>query len=521
MSRATQCRELERGGDGGPRGRAADRKRATRTLTAVAVLAAAASLPGPVVAQDGALGTAAASPTAAPGSDASRPQGEDRVVTVARGHSTVLTSPARLRRVFIADPELADAVVVSPTEIVVNGKQAGTSSLITWGTDGEIRRYEVKITVDARTLQKDLDLYFPDEPIQATSTGETVVLSGRVSDPTVARKAVTLAENIGDDVKVMNNIAVPDKQQILLRVRFAEVNRSAMKEFSADFIHVDEETGVGDASIGVGGASGSFPGGGPAKTLSDAVNFFLFHEGLNLASFVRALRSHGMFRSLAEPNLLAAPGDTASFLAGGEFPFPVVQSGSQSGAVSIAFREFGIRLNFLPNITNSGAIRLNVKPEVSQLDFSQGLEVSGFRVPAILSRRAETTVELKSGQTFAIAGLIDNSMTRNVSKVPVLGDIPILGKLFRSEEMQQNRTELLVLVTPELVRATDRAPELPTGEPESWEWEEHMKEMPELRMKPVPEESVRLETLDLPDPDDGSGSADDGTSGSRMREGAQ
>lgn len=395
---------------------------------------------------------------------------EGQTVTVAVGHAQVVRAPGRITRVFIANDQLADAVPVSPSQVVVNGKQVGTSNLLLW-VEGQVTSYEVRVTADAPTLQRQLREHFPDEDIQVRASGNSLVLSGSVRNSQAAERAVALAESMGEDVQVVNHLSVPDRQQVLLRVRFAEVSRQAMDQISSDFIHLNE-AGVGDASISTGAVSGSFPEGGPTKTFSDAVNFFLFHRGVRLGTFIQALRSHGMFRSLAEPNLITSPGDSASFLAGGEFPFPVVQGGAQSGAVSIQFREFGIRLNFTPTITNSGAIRLAVAPEVSQLDFANGLSISGFQIPAILSRKANTVVEVADGQTFAIAGLVDQSMTENVSKVPVLGDIPILGQLFRSEEMRQERSELLVLVTPELIRPAEasRSKEVPTGEPEDWPW---------------------------------------------------
>ncbi|MCL7977361.1 MAG: type II and III secretion system protein, partial [marine benthic group bacterium] len=182
------------------------------------------------------------------------------------------------------------------------------------------------------------------------------------------------------------------------------------------------------------------------------------------------LKSNGGFRSLAEPNLLAAHGQEASFLAGGEFPYPVVQGGSNVGAVTIQFREYGVRLNFKPEIMPTGNVRLRVAPEVSTLDFANGLTLSGFNIPSILTRKAETEIELADGQTFAIAGLIDNSMLQDVDKIPLLGDIPILGSLFRSKEVRQNRSELLVLVTPVIVQPLDESPPVPTGEPETWDW---------------------------------------------------
>jgi pilus assembly protein CpaC len=209
---------------------------------------------------------------------------------------------------------------------------------------------------------------------------------------------------------------------------------------------------------------------GPNQTFSDAVNFFLFQRSSNVAAFIQALQTQGDFKSLAEPNLMTLPNETASFLAGGEFPFPVVQGGAQSGGVTVEFREFGVRLNFTPEITNAGAIRLAVEPEVSSLDFSGGLELAGFQIPVLLSRRASTVVEIQPGQTFAIAGLMDNKMTESVRKVPLLGDIPILGQLFRSSSFQQSQTELLVLVTPHLVGPDMEVAAIPTGELDTWDW---------------------------------------------------
>jgi pilus assembly protein CpaC len=194
-------------------------------------------------------------------------------------------------------------------------------------------------------------------------------------------------------------------------------------------------------------------------------------NGSSLTAVIRALKNSGEFKSLAEPNLVTIEGQTASFLAGGEFPFPTVQGG-QTNSVTITWKEFGIRLNFTPNITNSGHIRLQVEPEVSSLDFANGLTFGGFQIPSILARRVETDVELRSGQTLAIGGLLDNSMLTDVDKVPLLGDIPLLGYFFRSEGIRQNRTELLVLVTPYILDSNDLpAPLLPTGPPEVWDWD--------------------------------------------------
>lgn len=405
-------------------------------------------------------------------------------LVVAVGNSAVVTHPAILDRVSIGNPDVADAVVVSSRELVVNGKVAGTTTLLIWDQAGQRTIYTVRVGADAATLQREFQRQFPDEEIEVTAMGNMVILNGRVRDPQVARRAVTLAHALGD-VQIMDNIAVPDRGQILLQVRFAEVSRSAMKELGAHFMRVDPFNVRGDDEGALGPTAqfgGSFLGGtGPDRTFSDAVNLFLFHDASNVSAFIRALQTRGLFRSLAEPNLLAMPAESASFLAGGEFPFPVLQSGAQQQGVTIQFKEFGIRLNFVPDITNSGAIRLRVAPEVSSLDFASGLQVAGFNIPALLSRRAETVIELRDGQTFAIAGLLDNTMTETLSKVPILGDIPILGQLFRSKEMRQNRTELLVLVTPRIVHPLDEAPQLPTGEPETWRWDRYLRDPPDAR----------------------------------------
>ena len=219
------------------------------------------------------------------------------------------------------------------------------------------------------------------------------------------------------------------------------------------------------------------------QTFSDALNIFLVDHQNGVGAFIQALKSNGLFRSLAEPNLLAVHGQEASFLAGGEFPYPVVQGGANVGAVTIQFREYGIRLNFTPTIQSSGNIRLHVAPEVSTLDFANGLTLQGFNIPSILSRKMETEIELADGQTFGIAGLIDNTIIEDIDKIPVLGDIPILGSLFRSKELRQNKSELLVLVTPRLVQPMDQSPPVPTGEPEVWDWDDSMLEpLPGMEM---------------------------------------
>jgi pilus assembly protein CpaC len=435
-------------------------------LTAVLAVILLALAPAPAVAQSWSawIGNAA------------RVEPAPASLLLVRGTSDVVDHGAPLERVSIADPEIADAVVVSATEVVINGKKPGQTTLFLWDREGGRARFQIFVTVDAPAVQEQIRLLLPETAIRATASGNTIILSGDVLNPGVEERVIALATALAGEAQILNQMVVPDRGQVMLKVRFAEVNRNALKEFGLEAAAVNG----GKVAAGLGAGQIFTPADTATsliETSQDAVNFFLFHKPSDVSIFLRALQSRGLMRSLAEPTLMAVPGGTATFLAGGEFPFPVLQNGSAGNAVTIEFKEFGIRLNFVPTITNSGAIRIQTAPEVSQLDFTQGLEVSGYRIPALLTRRAETMIELSSGQTFAIAGLVDNSMTKLVNKVPLLGDIPILGALFRSEEMRQNRSELLVLVTPHIVRPTDGPPPaLPTGEPDTWEGMDQVRE---------------------------------------------
>lgn len=402
-------------------------------------------------------------------------------VTVPSGNSVILTHPGTLQRVTVGNPDVADVRAITSNEVLINGVGIGSTSVFLIDQTGARTAYTVRVTADAPTLQRELDRLFPGAGIRASAMGNAIILEGEAVNPQAAKRAIELAGTMGEGIQVIDHIRVPDRGQILLKVRFAEVSRNALQEVGTNLLLFEDDnvaTAVGTGDVVQAQGDGQDDDESIAQVFSDAVNFFVFHKPSNIAGFLRALRTQGLIRSLAEPNLLAMPAESASFLAGGEFPFPVLQGAGQAGAVTIQFREFGVRLNFVPDITNSGAIRLRVAPEVSALDFANGLNVGGFTIPALTARKAETTIELQDGQTFAIAGLIDNSITENISKVPVLGDIPILGNLFRSKEFRQNRTELLVLVTPQIVRPLDVPPAIPTGEPETWQWDKQMRDFP-------------------------------------------
>lgn len=384
------------------------------------------------------------------------PQGE---VTLARGTSAVLVSPVEIKRVSMADSEVAEAVVMTPRELLINGKSVGTTTFVVWDATGARRMYMVEVTANAGGLARQLSSMYPAENIEVSATGNTLTLSGQVSSAVVARRARELAERSGADV--IDDLEAPAPIQILLQVRFAEVSQSALRSLGNQVIDFLNPHVLDD--------DGDWRG----TTDSDGLmELSLINSDAHLRAVIRALQETGDFKSLAEPNLLALDGREASFLAGGEFPYPTVQGGSQRGdAITIEWREFGVRLNFTPTVTNSGNIHLTIAPEVSSLDFAGGLVVSGFNIPAVLTRRAFTEVELREGQHLAIAGLMDRAMQENVRKLPLLGDIPILGALFRTKNERQEATELMVIVSPRIVEPTNRPPEIPTGEPETWDWD--------------------------------------------------
>jgi pilus assembly protein CpaC len=393
----------------------------------------------------------------------------EQVVSVSKGASALLVNPTAVQRFSIGDPTVAEAVVVSPTEILINGKTLGTTSLFLWDNAGAIKLYSVEVTADAPGLQRYLGSVLAGERIDVMASGNVVTLSGQVRDASAASRAVEIAK--GSGATIVDNLTTPEAVQVLLNVRFAEVNRSAIKEFRSQLATLNPQrlNDRGDWS----GSSNTDP---VTNTFSDGViDLGLFSANANIELLIRALTSKGLLKSLAEPNLIALPGKEASFLAGGEYPYPAVQGGQAGNAVSIVFKEFGIRLRFTPTITRGGSIRLKVMPEVSALDFSNPLIFGGFTIPSLLTRRAETEVEMKNGQFLAIAGLVDNTMTDNVTKIPLLGDIPILGQFFRSKDARQRRTELLVLISPRLVLPSNAPALLPTGEPATWKWTGEMK----------------------------------------------
>jgi len=387
----------------------------------------------------------------------------DLAVTV--GKSIVLDTPADLRRVAVANGDLAEALAVNPREVLINGKAPGETSLILWQQDGVRTMYDLTVRPNMTRLQAvqgQLRRALDGQDVSLDFANDTVFLRGTVKDLSSAERAAGMAATLGKVVNLLRVEVPAAEPQILLRVRFADVDRSATASFGFNLLSTGAANTVGQITTGqFGPATPSVQGNAVNFTLSDALNVFLFRKDLNLGTVIQALEARNLLQMLAEPNVLALNGKPASFVAGGEFPFPVVQSGASAGAVTIQFREYGVRINFLPVVTPRGTIRLQVSPEVSSLDYANALQFQGFTIPALATRRVQTQVELESGQSFVIAGLLDNTITESLNKMPGIGDIPLLGKLFQSRSRTRNNSELMVLITPELVRPIPAGAALP------------------------------------------------------------
>jgi pilus assembly protein CpaC len=404
----------------------------------------------------------------------------DLFVTV--GKSVLVDSEVPIERVSTGFGDVADATAVGPREVLVNGKKAGETSLILWQQGGGKLFFDVTVRQSRfvandrlEALRRQMKKEFPEQKIDLSLENDLVFLRGTVTDLAASDRAVAIASSVGKPVNLLYVNVPKAEAQILLKVRFASVDRTLSNQLGMNLFSLGATNTLGSVttqqfspplvgsstSNSSGGSSGQVGGKTGVATLTNALNLFFFRPDLNLGATIQALESKGLLEILAEPNVLAQNGKQASFLAGGEFPYPVVQGSSAGGtnAVTIQFRQFGVRLNFIPTVTPRGTIQLQVAPEVSALDYTNGVTVSGFTVPGITVRNVNTEVELSEGQSFAIGGLLDNRETQTLEKVPFIGDIPILGKFFQSRTRTKQNTELMVIVTPQFVRP------IPAGQP--------------------------------------------------------
>jgi len=383
-------------------------------------------------------------------------------ISVSVNGSTVLDQEIGIRRISIANAEIAEAVAVSTNEIVVNGKAVGDTSLIVWDLKGNRSMLEIHVVANTSkidTVRAEL-LKEAGPNVTIEVQDGTVFLNGTVSDETSAVRALNIASTMGKVVNLLRVNTPAREPQILLKVRFADIDRSAASQFGLNLFQMSP-SGIGTSSTGQFGQNPTFTTTQNTTNwnLSNLLNIFYFAPHLNIGAVLQDLATHNVLQILAEPNLLTMNGKSASFLAGGEFPFPTIQGGASGvGQITIQFKEFGVRLNFLPVITPRGTIRLTVSPEVSSLDYANGLSVSGYTVPGLATRRVQTEIELEDGQSFVIAGLLNNQVTDQLSKMPGLADVPLLGKLFQSKNSTKTSSELLIMVTPVLVNP------IPVGE---------------------------------------------------------
>lgn len=375
---------------------------------------------------------------------------EDIRLTV--GKSIVIDYPADVARISTSNPDIVDASPVTTREILIHGKSFGTVTLVVWSKSGQRNFYNITVEQNLEPLRKLLKDTFPNDTVHVESSRDSLALTGLVSSKDVADRATALATPFAKNI--VNNLQVipATEKQILLRVKFVELDRNASSQFAVNIVSTGAANTIGRVGTGqFGSATPSQVGGGQNTfTISDALTIFAFRPDLNLASFIKALQARSLLQILAEPNLVTTNGKEASFLVGGEFPVPVLQGGGNAGAVTIMFREFGVRLAFNPTITPNHTIKMHVKPEVSTLDFTNAVSLNGFTIPALSSRKMETDIELGEGQTFIIAGLIDSRVQDTISHVPGLANLPILGNLFKSKDETKSRTELVVMVTPEI-----------------------------------------------------------------------
>jgi len=398
-------------------------------------------------------------------------------LSVAVGKTVVVDCTKPIARVALGLGEIVEVSAVSPTEIVLSGKATGETSLVIWDTHGGRQFFDVKV-VAARTaggdvldsVRREFRMEFPGQDLKVSLENGNVILRGTAKDLTSAGRAVQLASGAGKVVNLLN-VQVPSADpQILLKVRFASVDRNKARQLGANFFNLGQGNTVGGVTTGQfspptisgGGSSGGtgLSSSGYQAIFSNEFNILAFLPGLGSGVDINANDTQGLVEVLAQPNVLATNGKQASFLAGGEYPYPVVQgTGGGTPTVTIQFKQYGVRLNFIATITPRGSIRLQVAPEVSALDFSNAVQVSGFNVPAITSRKVNTEVELNEGQSFVIGGLLDNRETQSFQKIPFIGDIPILGKFFQSMSKNRTNAELIVIVTPEIVSP------LPAGAP--------------------------------------------------------
>ena len=414
-----------------------------------------------------------------------------REISLLAGRGELLRFERDLTKVAVAEEKIAEVVLISPREVMVNAKSAGRTTVMIWEGDLAPQQFNVNVSADMTDFddfKKSIQDLLPG--INVAGHGETIVLTGSVHSGEESKRAAGLAQTRAKNViNLLQVPPAPEPRQILLQVKFAAIDRVALSQigfnlFSRNGKMLGESTTQQFQSPRFSQLqfqNGEFSN--STVNFADLLNLFIYRPDLNIGATIRALQHQNLLQILAEPNLVTLEGKEASFLAGGSFPFPILTTTSTGGAtapvITVQFKPFGVQLNFTPTVTSSGAIDLKVSPEVSSLDFANAVTIQGFTIPALTQRKADTEVVLREGESFAIAGLIDNRVIREVAKFPALGNIPVLGYLFKSRSTQKSSDELLVVVTPHFVKplTADEKAKLP--------------EFPETFLPAVPEKSKK------------------------------
>ena len=433
---------------------------------------------------------------ASPGAAQTGPSGPSaEALHLLVGRSLVITSQSRIFRVSVADPTIVDALVVSPTQILLSGKSPGVASLVIWDESGQSQTFDAYVDIDVSETVTKIHQVLPNEPIQVEAQGGVITLSGQASSQAVADHVLAIAQAMAtrkENVISLLQVPAAKSGEVLLEVKFVDVDRSVLSQFGANLLSTSPAKTVFATSTGqysppavqsgqtITGTSTStqtaaISSAGIPITLGQLLNVFIFRSDINLGVAIQALEEKNLVQILAEPNVLAETGKEATFLDGGQFPFPVVQ-GATGGVpvVTIQFREYGVKLSFTPLITAEGLIHLKVAPEVSSLDYTNALTIQGFTIPSLATRSVQSEMILKDGQSFLIAGLVNNQVVEQFSKIPGLGDLPILGQFFKSRSVQKSQDELLVMVTPHIVRLDSPPKQTP------------LPQFPDTFMKPSP-----------------------------------
>jgi pilus assembly protein CpaC len=381
-------------------------------------------------------------------------------VNVLVGQSRVINFDRAIGRFSVSNPEIAEAVLVAPDQVLVNGKSFGQVNFIAWEqSGGKFLVFDVFVRANLSLIDSQMRTLFPKEDIRLSQANGSVVISGSVGDPKIASQVQAVVEAAGFKAVNMLNSPVKNMTQVQLSVRVAEVSRSRMKDVGTSYGYQGAPGTGGYLNSGTGPSALEYPKVNPGQEIlgpltGSALNLLI--TGGNTISMLRLLQTEGALRSLAEPNMIAMDGQEASFLAGGEFPVPVVQSDGSRTQITIVWKEYGVKLRFKPTIVDEDHIRLELEPEVSTIDFSNGVKFDGYVIPGLKTRKSKTGVELRDGQSFALSGLLDNSEIKSFSRTPFLSDIPVIGNLFKSKSFQKQETELMFIVTAQIVKPVNR-----------------------------------------------------------------